>query len=255
MKSITLVVSLAALAGFANAQAAGPTLTVDQIVAKHHEATGGLDKLKAIKSLRMTGKIALGPGIEAPATMEFKDGRFRLDATIQGMTLTQAYDGKDGWQVMPFQGNKNAERTSPDETKEAAEQADFQGPLVDTKAKGHTVELAGEDKVEGADAYKLKVTLKNGDVRFIFIDKESFLSVKSEAKRKMRGSEVETENFESDYKEVGGLLFPHAFEGGPKGAPAAARQKITIEKIELNPALDDARFVMPAAPAAAPVKK
>jgi hypothetical protein len=236
--------------------ATAPAQSIDEIVARHHEAVGGLAKLKAVRSLRMTGKIAIGPGIEAPSVMEFKDGKFRLDAVIQGMTLTQAYDGQAGWQIVPFQGNKNAERMSPDDTKDAQEQADFHGPLVDTKAKGHSVELAGEDKVEGADAFKLKITLKNGDVRYAFIDKESFLSVKSEAKRKIRGTEVETENFESDYKEVGGLLFAHAYEGGPKGAPAGQRQKITVEKIELNPAIDDARFVMPAAaPApATPVK-
>jgi hypothetical protein len=250
MKKLLLSASLLALAGTAPAQ------TVDEIVAKHHEAIGGAAKIKALKSVRMTGKLGFGPGIEAPAVMEFKDGKFRLDATIQGMTLSQAYDGKEGWQVIPFQGNKNAERMSPDETKDAQEQADFHGPLIDTKAKGHSVELAGEDKVEGADAYKLKITLKNGDIRYAFIDKESFLSVKSEAKRKIRGTEVETESFEGDYKEVGGLLFPHAFESGPKGAPSAQRQKITIEKIELNAPIEDARFVMPvAAPAAPPVKK
>lgn len=249
IKSLVVAASILGLA------ASGQAQTAEEIVAKHHEAMGGLAKLKALKSMRMSGKIALAPGIEAPAVMEFKDGKFRLDATIQGMTLTQAYDGKEGWQIIPFQGNKDAQKMSPDETKDAQEQADFQGPLVDTAAKGHKVELAGEDKVEGADAWKLKITLKNGDIRYAFIDKETFLSVKSEARRKIRGTDVETENFESDYKEVDGLLLPHAFEGGPKGATAAQRQKITIEKIELNAAVEDARFVMPAAPAAEPVKK
>jgi hypothetical protein len=131
-----------------------------------------------------------------------------------------------------------------DELKSTAESAEWEGPLVNYKEKGNKVELVGKEQVEGTDTYKLKVTLKNGGVRHMYLDADSFLSIKDESKRTIRGTEQETEGGSGDYKEVGGLVFAHSLEVGPKGS--AQKQKITIEKIEINPELDDARFKMPA---------
>lgn len=218
--------------------------TVDEIIAKHVEAMGGLDKLKSIKTVRMTGKMTVGPGIEAPVVMELKrPNSMRMDFTIQGMVGSQAYDGQVGWTFMPFQGSKVAQQMAEDELKMAQEQADIDGPLIDYKAKGNTVELLGKDKVEGADAFKLKVTLKNGVVRTIYIDAEHFLQVKDESKRTIRGTEIDGETILGDYKEVDGMMFPHSVDSGQKGSPQ--RQKLVVEKIELNVPIDDARFKMP----------
>jgi outer membrane lipoprotein-sorting protein len=224
--------------------------TVDELVKKHVDARGGMDKLKAIQSMRITGKMTTGPGIEIPAVLEFKrPNRFRMEITVQGMTGIQAYDGKTGWSLMPFGGRKDPQPMSPDELKDAEEQADMDGSLVDYQAKGHKVELVGKEKAEGADAYKLKITLKNGDVRYVFLDAEYHLEIRGEARRMIRGSEMETETTYSDFKDVGGVVFPHAIEGGAKGTPQ--RQRIVAEKIELNVPVDESRFQMPA-PAAAP---
>jgi outer membrane lipoprotein-sorting protein len=222
-----------------------PAQTVDEIVAKNIEARGGLEKLKAIRSAKMTGRMTIGPGSEAPMVIEVKrPNKMRLDVTVQGMTLTQAYDGKTGWQINPFGGSKNAEPMSAEDLKEAEEQADIDGPLVDWKTKGHKVELVGKEKVEGTDVYKLKVSLKNGNVQYIYLDADSYLDIKTEEKRSVRGTEVETEQTIGDYKEVGGLLIPHSFENGAKGKPE--KQKITIEKVELDVPVEDERFAMPA---------
>jgi outer membrane lipoprotein-sorting protein len=219
--------------------------TVDEIVAKNTEARGGLAKLKAVKSVKMTGRMTVGPGMEAPVVMEMKrPDKLRLDITVQGMTLSQAYDGKQGWQINPFGGGKNAEPMSPEDLKIAEEQADMDGPLVDWKAKGHKVEFISKEKVEGTDAYKLKVTLKNGNVRYMYLDADSYLDIKGEEKRTVRGTERETEQTIGDYKEVGGLMIPHSFESSAKGRPE--KQKITIEKIEIDAPIEESRFAMPA---------
>lgn len=239
LRKALLALAGAALLAPASAQ------TLDEILAKNLEARGGADKIKAVKTVRLTGRMTVGPGLEAPVVMEFKrPTKMRMDFTIQGMTGSQAFDGKGGWQIMPFQGNPNPEPMSPDDVKDAEEQADVDGPLVDWKAKGHAVELVGKEKVEGTDAWKLKITMKGGDVRYVFLDADAYLEIRGEGKRKIRGTEMETEQTVSDYKEVGGLVMPHAFEGGPKGSPM--RQKITIDKIELDVDIDDARFAMPA---------
>jgi outer membrane lipoprotein-sorting protein len=247
-KCLLSLMALAALAWPAAAQ------NVDEIIAKNIQAHGGLEKLKAVKAMRMTGKISLGQGLEAPAVIEQKrPNSFRLELTLQGLTLVQAYDGKAGWQIIPFGGKKDPEPMGEDELKAAAEQADFDGPLVEYKEKGHQVELLGKEQVEGTDTYKLKVTLKNGDVRYLYLDTDSYLEIKSEGKRTVRGTEVEGETAIGDYKEVGGLLLPHSIEAGAKGVPQ--KQKITIEKVELNPTIDDSRFKMPEVKKAEPEKK
>jgi outer membrane lipoprotein-sorting protein len=241
-KTLMGIIVLALLAPMASAQ------TVDELLAKNVEAKGGLAKIKALKTQRATGKAIGGPGMEFPFVMVGKrPDHVRMEFVVQGMTGIQAYDGKTAWTSMPFMGKKDPEVMPPEDAKAFIEQADFDGPLMDYKEKGHTIELAGKEQVEGADAYKLKVTLKNGEVRYYYLDAETYLEVKVEAKRMVRGSEVEGESYMGDYKDVGGLMMAHSIESGMKGAPQ--RQKLVLEKIELNPDLDDTLFSMPASAA------
>ena len=218
--------------------------TLDEVLAKNYKALGGLDKIKAVQTIRMTGTMTVGPGMEAPFILEQKRPNLvRMEFTIQGMTGVQAYDGKVGWQLMPFQGRKDPEPLPEDAMRQMEEQSDFDGPLMDYKAKGNTVELVGKDKVEGSDVYKIKVTLKNGDLLYIYLDADQYLEVRTESKNTVRGTDVEGESTIGDYKEVGGLMFPHAMEQGQKDNPQ--KMKMTINKIELNVPIDDARFKMP----------
>ena len=227
--------------------------TADEIIAKNIQARGGLDKLKSVQTIKATATMAMGPGMEAPGLLIQKRGNLaRLEFTVQGLTAVQAYDGKNAWQIMPFTGKKDPELMSADEAKEVEEMADVDGPLVDYKSKGHQVELLGKEKVEGTDAYKLKVSLKNGDVLTVYIDADSFLTIKEETKRTVRGTEQVVESAIGDYKEVDGLVIPFAIESGVKGSQE--REKLTITKIELNVPADDSIFKMPAAPAPAPAK-
>ena len=133
--------------------------TADEIIAKNVQARGGADKLTSVQSVKSTATLAMGPGMEAPGAIDPEAGNLaRLEFTIQGLTAVQAYDGKNAWQVMPFMGKKDPELMAADEAKEIEEMADIDGPLVDYKSKGNQVELLGKDKIEGTDAYKLKVT-------------------------------------------------------------------------------------------------
>jgi outer membrane lipoprotein-sorting protein len=218
--------------------------TVDEIIAKNVAARGGLEKMKAVQSMRINGRFEIGPGMEAPFVLEVKrPEHFRMEFTVQGMTATQAYDGKSGWQIMPFNGNTNAEPLSPEDLKDAQENADIDGPLVDYKAKGHQVELAGKEDVEGAPAYKLKITLKNGDTLYDFIDVDSGLEVRIVTKRTVNGTQREIEQTFGDFKAVEGLMFPFALESGAKDSPQ--RQKMMVDKVVLNVAVDDSKFAMP----------
>ena len=227
--------------------------TVDEIIAKNIQARGGAEKLKSVQSMKSTATMTMGPGMEAPGVLlQKRPGMARLEFTVQGLTAVQAYDGKNAWQIMPFTGKKDPELMSADEAKETEEMADLDGPLVDYKSKGHQVELLGKEKIEGTDAYKLKVSLKNGDIQTFYIDADSFLEIKEETKRTVRGTEQVVESSIGDYKEVNGIIYPFAMESGLKGSPQ--KMKLTISKIELNVPEEDSIFKMPLPPPPAPPK-
>lgn len=239
MKKMLLPVCMLFLALSAFAQ------TADEIVDKHIKAMGGMEKLKALKSVKATGKMKAG-AMEFPSTMlKARPDLFRMDFTVQGMTGTQAYDGTTGWAVMPFMGKKDPEKMDDDMQKSMKEEADFDGALVDYKTKGNKVELMGKEDVEGSPAYKLHLTTKSGTESNLFIDADTYLLVKTESKRKVQGQEIESETMVGDYKEIGGVMFPHTMEMRRKGAPAGASQTIVIDKYELNTAVDAAQFKMP----------
>ncbi|MCU0647398.1 MAG: hypothetical protein MUF00_05355 [Gemmatimonadaceae bacterium] len=234
----------AAAAAVLSLPAVAPAQTVDDVIAKYVEARGGLAKLKAITSLKAVGKMEVGPGIEAPIAMEqTRPANMRMEFTIQGMTAVQAYDGATAWAIVPFQGKKDPDVMPDDQAKSFIEGADFDGALVDWKAKGHTLTLLGKDKVEGSDAWKLKVNLKNGDERIVFLDADSYLEIRNEQKVKMQGTEMETFTNIGDYRDVNGTQMPFSIEQGAKGAPGV--QRMTIEKYEANTPIDKTRFTMP----------
>ena len=240
-----------ALAGLLLAVLAAPAAaqTVDEVIAKSLEARGGLDKLKAIQSIRMAARMSMGP-MELPMVIEMKrPGSFRADITVQGKVAVQAYDGATAWGISPM-GTGQPEPLPAEAAREMAEQADMDGPLLDYKAKGHLVELVGKEKVEGRDAYKIKITKKGGDVEYHFLDAGSYLPVRVEARRTIRGTEIEGESALGDYKDAGGFLWPYSIQNGAKGRPE--KQRLVVEKIEINPVIDDARFKMPSTPPAMP---
>ena len=218
--------------------------TVDEIIGKNIQAHGGLDKIKSVKTIRATGKLNAGSLRVAFLQENKRPDKVREETIIQGLAQVQAYDGKTGWQVSPFGGRKDPELLSQDDMKSLVVDADIEGPLVDYRQKGHKAELVGHDPVEGTDCYKIKLTLKNGDVRYYYLDTDSFLELKLETQTMIRGAIQENETYYGDYEEVNGMYFSFAFEGGQKGDPN--RTKYTLEKVELNVPLDDARFSMPA---------
>ncbi len=243
-----------ALIVFCVVSAQAAVLTVDEILAKNAEAKGGLDKLKALNATKFSGKLNMG-GMELPFTITAaRPEKIRVEFTVQGMTGIQAFDGTVGWHVMPFMGKKEPEQMTEDMLKELKEQADFDGPFIDYAKKGSKIELVGKDKIEGTDAYKLKVTKKDGSESTVYLDAESFLEIKVEAKRKMQGQEIEGETTLGNYQEVGGLLFPFSIESKAKGAPTPM-MSITWDKVDLNPAVSDDLFAMPKKAEAAPAAK
>ncbi len=222
--------------------------TAEELVAKNLQAKGGIEKIKALKSLRMTASFDAS-GFKATIGQESKrPALLRTTFSVQGMTQVQAYDGSTGWQISPFQGRKDPELLGEDDMRELVEAADFDGPLVDPEAKGNKVEYLGHDQVDGDDAYKLKITLKNGDIFYYYLDPDAYIEIQIEKQVFIRGSVRESVTVLGSYKPVNGVMFPFFIESGPKNNPDA-RGKVTFTKIEANVPIEDDDFKMPAAPA------
>jgi len=217
--------------------------SLDEVLQRYFQAAGGLDKMKAVRATRVSGRMSLGQGIEATFVRTGKrPNKVRLEFTVQGVTGIQAYDGENAWMLMPFMGQTQPELMPPDLARSMQEEADFDGPLVDYRAKGHQVELVGRESVEGTPAFKLKVTLKSGDVSFYYLDAEYYLPLRTESTRRFQGQELKVVTSFGDYKEVGGLMMPHAITVTGQGP---GTQQLIIEKVELNPEIPDDHFRMP----------
>jgi len=219
--------------------------TAEELVAKNTQARGGSEKLKAIRTLRMSGRMQQG-GLTLPLARESAaPDLLKFSITLQGMTLIQAYDGTNGWRISPFQGRKDPELIGEDDLRGFKEEADFYGPLVDYQAKGNTIEYLGHDTVDGDDAFRLKVTLKNGDILYYYLDPETFLEIRVERLVFVHGSVRESFTEMGCYKQVEGVYFPFMMESGSPQNPGET-SKITVDKIEANVPLDAAAFKMPA---------
>lgn len=242
---------IAALLIFAAASA--QAFTVEELIAKNIKARGGLDNIHAIKSVRTTGKVHAGQGDFsldiAFVEMISRPGLYRQEAKLQGLTSVQAYDGAVGWQIQPFSGRLDPERLSADDVKFLKQSADFDGPLVDYAAKGNRVEYLGTEDVDGTEAYKIKVTLKEGDIQYIYLDPDYFLQIRTVTQAHIRGAEYVSEADWGNFESVNGVMFPFSIESGAKGQPKG--NAVIVEKIEVNISLDPKLFHFPAAPTAA----
>lgn len=221
-----------------------PPLTLDELVAKNLAARGGADKWRAVKSLRMKTHNEGGWARFETTTTWARGLKMRNDTVLQGTTESSAVDGKSGWATNAWQGRKDAVAMSPDDLAAALEDADFEGPLVDWKKKGHTLELLGTEDVDGSPAYKLRATLKSGTVLYLFLDVDSFIEIKIVTQRRVRGSLVEFETELGNYEQVGGLYFPFSIENRARRSQATSRT--AVDAVELDVPVTDAMFARPA---------
>jgi outer membrane lipoprotein-sorting protein len=236
---------MAALLGLSLGSGDVAAQSLDEVLQGYYEAIGGLENWKSLEAMTATGNMVMMGGIQAPFTiMTKRPAKVRIEFSFQGMTGVQAYDGETAWMIMPFMGSPDPQTMPPEMATQVTEEADIDGPLIGWKEDGHQVELVGKEDVDGTEAFKVKVTRKSGGVSYIFIGAEDYLPIKFAATRNMQGQDMMVETSLSDYRKVGDLLFAHSVSAQAEGAPMGG-QTITIDKIEVNPALQDALFMMP----------
>lgn len=237
-RSTLLAVLLCCTAALAGAQ------TADELIAKNLEARGGMAKIKAINTLRQTGRVTQGSFTAQVAQENKRPGMIRQTFTVQGMTEIDAYDGKTPWRISPFEGRRDPEIMGEDAARTIIEDSDFDGPLVDYQKKGNKVENIGPGTLDGDSVLRLKVTLKNGDVVTYYLDPDTFLEIRVERMQFIRGTMHETVTDLGSYKPAGGVMYPTSISSGPPDNPQQ-RSRVTIDKIEVNVPIPDTDFEMP----------
>ena len=243
--AVIVLLAVSCLSGIGRAQ------TAEELVNKNIAAKGGMEKIKAIKSMRQNGKFDGGGGFSAVVLQEnMRPDLIRQVFSLQGMSAIQAYDGSTGWQIQPFGGHKDPELMGEDDLRDLLLDADFDGPLVDYKEKGNTVEYLGHDVVDGDDALRLKVTLKNGDIIYYYLDPDTYLEIRKEIQQFIRGSVRDRVVSPGSYKAVAGVMFPFSISTGPKRNPDS--QTITVTKMEVNVPIENSEFAVPASLKQAP---
>jgi len=270
-----------------------PKLSAAEIVEKNAVARGGLQAWRGVQTMTLTGKLGAGGNqrstlsvpvpeqlpkgqrailphrpieeVQLPFVMELKrPGKVRIELQFNGQTALQVYDGANGWKLRPFLNRLEVEPYTAAEAKIAAMQSDLDGFLVDSAAKHTRVELDGMEKVEGRDTYKLKLTLKSGHGLHVWVDAETFLETKVEGQpRRLDGTEHPVEIYYRNYQTVDGLRIPFVLETrvlpvahtalGFRDTPVPP-EKAVVEKVVVNPNLDDALFSKPKPQIAATAK-
>ena len=223
-------------------------MTADELVARNLAARGGLDKIHAITTLKLAGKLRIGGQFElAFSSYQKAPDSTRLEATIQGLTQIQAWDGKEAWQISPFQGRRDPERMSGDDAKGLSDDASIGGPLVDWKARGSTLAYLGTEDIDGTRAHKLKVTLKNGDIEYVYLDPDYFLTIRTVSQMTVRGTLVKSTTDYGDYERINGVYFPFSSTiSSDGGGDGGGSQQLTVLKATANAPMDDSLFAFPA---------
>jgi outer membrane lipoprotein-sorting protein len=243
----TAAVALLGVALVCLAPQSSPAQTINQIIAKVYIARGGLTRIHALRSERISGTISFGSEASGPFTVELKRPmKMRMTLAVQNQTMIRVFDGTQGWANNPFAGKVNPEAMPEEDLKNISEEADFDGPLVDYAKKSNKVELVGKDKVEDTEVWRVRLTTKAGDVRYYLFDAKTFLLLKWEGKRRADGKEYPIESYFHDYRDVSGVKF--AFEIDSGSSATDLTQKLVIDNIELNVNFPDSDFAKPAAP-------
>jgi len=267
-----------ALAATDPAPQAVSTPDAAQIIARNAEARGGLETWRALKSLGEKGHLEHGQmkgpktrhggpssttgslDQSLPFTLELKrPHKMRLEINLGDLTALQLFDGQQGWTIQPSAKGPLVRAFAPDEAMTAAEQIDPEGPLIDAASKGTTVTFDGQETVEGHRTYKLKLVLKGGEERHVWVDATTYLDVKIDGQRIIEGRPWPSETYFYDWKKTGGIELPYRIETAVDGVRTSNR--ILVDRAVVNLPIDDDRFalpkdalaaVVPAAPAAAP---
>ena len=214
--------------------------TLDEVLAKHAAAHGGLDKWRAVDSMIITGTQVIF-STAAPFLYEFRRPDLsRFEQTMLGKKMTIGHDGKVTWWVHPIFQINTPTAVAESGAVLARHIAEFESPLIDAAAKGHKVELLGKDEVDGQPALKLKLTRKDGFEETWYLDPSTHLELARFDTTLDLPEAKERWTYYSDFRAVEGLMIPHRQDQ----EYSIRHVSFTVEKVQVNPEIEAGRFEM-----------
>lgn len=222
------------------------SLTVDGIIERNVAAMGGRAAIEAVRTVEIDLRIK-DPGFEVEGTYRAaRPGRMRIDVHASGKhVFTEAFDGENAWQ---WEGEGKAEPASPKAAAALRHGVELPGKLFglhELKQRGHRVELADRERVDGRDYYVLRLTLSDGYTASLYVDPQSWLITR---RRDVRALHVDVdptpttiEQRISDYREVAGVRFAFAStEIDLKTGKELERTK--VNSVKVNRPIDQSVF-------------
>lgn len=220
------------------ASAASIAQDAQELVDQYFETIGQENLLK-VKSIHATGK-ALQMGMEFPFELINKrPDKLKMIFEVQGTQIVQAYDGETAWVINPMSGSSEPVDLTGPQADGTRENADMDGQLWNWKEKGHQLELEGTEEIDDVEMYVLKLTKKNGNIDYYYLDPDSYLVPKMKSIVMMEGSETEVEVILSNYQEVNGFIMPFSMEQRMNGQTVIT---IMIDNVEVDKEFEDAIF-------------
>ncbi|HEX9944713.1 MAG TPA: hypothetical protein VGG03_22115 [Thermoanaerobaculia bacterium] len=231
-----LVLTLLAPAAGAAGGPGGPSL--DEVLARHAAAHGGLEKWRAVKSLTVTGTQAAF-STAAPFVYEWRrPDSFRFEQSMLGKKIIYGHDGSATWWIHPLLGAEQPAAVPEPQAALVRRAAEFESPLVDAAAKGHRVELLGREEIDGQPAFKLKVVRKDGAEETWYLDASNYLELARFDRTLDLPDSKDRWTYYSDFRTVEGLVIPHRQDQ----EYSIRHVSLTVEKVQVNPEIDPGRF-------------
>ena len=246
--ALAVVVALGALVALNSVYhfTGGYGRVVDGLISRNVAARGGADAWQSVNALRFAGQMDLGQGLSVPYVMEKKrPGMMCLEFAFDGETAIQCVNGDSGWKLLPFRGRNKPESMTETELQKLADTVSIDGVLLGAAVRGDKIKFLGKETVDGKTASKLQITLPGNILRWVYLDDESGLEIKLQHTMVVRGEERIVETVYSDWREVQGVLLSHRQDTQIEGDTDS--QFVTVNKVDINPPIDDARFALPVA--------
>jgi uncharacterized protein DUF1579 len=233
----TLWIAGASLAGNATA-AADPTL--DQVIARHIEARGGAERWRAIDRIKLRGSMTYLSHTDSFTLWLDRRGKSLLERQVHGQTLTTAYDGETAWLGSPADPGASQRLAGVDRAM-VVRDTDFPTPFFDYQAKGYTLRWVGTTMLDDKDAIAIRVDRNDGYEETWYLDPKTYLDIGFDSPGSFFGDKVPMRTYHDDFREHSGLRLPFRIESQWN----VQERILTIDEVELDPAIDPARFSPP----------
>ena len=222
---------------------------LDTLVSKNAAARGGEPAIASVDAYESDIRI-VEPQFAVDGTyVATRDGRMRIDVRSEGeRVFTEALDRDRAWSWDPGNGARDTSATGAAALRHGIELPFKVFGLHEMRGRGHRLELAGTEILDGVAYHVLRATLSDGFEVTYYVNPETWLIERDRQRRALHVDVDPTpewiETHYEDYRPVAGVLFPFR-QVERRVATGEVLSTVTVSEVRVNPPLDPARFSPP----------